>query len=269
MSKRTMYRGILTMLMCLGALLLSLLPRAAAAMEETFPTLQVGSHVYTNVTVTTKAKNYVFILHSAGMANIRIADLSDETRAELGYVPEQTKSQKASTWAKDKMADLHINSVKAKELNAFQEKLKEQSAAVFEKASSVDRRLCGAVMGAALLLYLFWCYCNLLICQKAGHEPGMLIWIPFLQFIPLLRAARMSPWLLLTYFLVVPGLITMIVWCFKIARARGKNPLFGLCLLLPVISLFAFLYLAFADSVPTPATKEDRRGSELMTLEAI
>src|SRR5438874_148767 len=192
MNERTMYPGYWTLFIC-GLLSLSLSPSSASATEETFSTLQVGAHVYTNVTVTTKAKNYVFILHSIGMENIRVADLPQETRTQLGYVPEQTKSQKASSWAKGKMADLHIGNVNAAELQDLG-KLREQSAVVIDKARSIDRKLCGAVMGGLMLIYLLFCYCCLLICQKAGHEPGLLIWIPIFQAIPLLRAARMSPW---------------------------------------------------------------------------
>src|SRR3954453_20007153 len=55
---------------------LALRPVAGSAAEEqTFPLLQIGTRTYTNVTVTTKARKYIFILHSTGMANIRVADL--------------------------------------------------------------------------------------------------------------------------------------------------------------------------------------------------
>jgi hypothetical protein len=91
----------------------------------------------------------------------------------------------------------------------------------------------------------------------------------------------------------------MVIWCLKIARARGKSPLvgvclllspisplllaafrqilptvgilpmFGLCLLFVVISIFAFLYLAFSDRIPEPSApkEEDKRTEHLMTLE--
>jgi hypothetical protein len=268
MNKRTMYRGNWS-LVFLAVLLLSLLKSSAIATEETFTTLEVGSHVYTNVTVTTKAKNYIFIHHSSGMENIHIADLPEEIRNQLGYVPEVTKAQKASNWAKGKMADLHISQINPEEFKDPQ-KWRETSAVVLEKARAIDNKLCGAIMGGVLLIYLFFCYCCLLICQKAGHEPGLLIWIPLFQMIPLLRAARMSAWWILTYLLPVIGLITGIVWCFKIAHARGKSPLVGFSLLLPVISFFTFLYLAFADKVPAPAPpKEDNRTDHLMTLETV
>ncbi len=247
--------------------MMSLFPKTAFAVEETFPTLQLGTHVYTNVTVTTKAKTYIFIHHSAGMENIKVADLPEDIRIQLGYVPEVTKAQKASNWAKEKIGDVHIGQVNAAELK--DPKIwREQSAVVIEKARSLDRRLCGAILGGLLLLYLFKCFCFMLICKKAGTDPGILIWVPFFQIFPLLRAARMSAWWVLAFILVVPGFIGGITWCFKIAEARGKSAFVGLLLLLPVTNFFAFLYLAFSDGVPEPqAPKEDNRTSHLMTLE--
>lgn len=316
MKKCRMYRGVLTALICLA--LTALIPNSTKATEETFSTLQVGARVYTNVTVTTKAKNYIFILHSAGMENIRVADLPEDIRLKLGYVPEVPKGQKASNWAKGKVADLHIGQVNARELKdpkAWQE----HSAIVLQKARAIDRKLCGAIMGGLLLCYLFFCYCCMLICRKAGTEPGLLIWFPLVHILPLLRAARMSPvWFAMHVFVTVApfaallmpqpfalgcvlfalvltfGLcIAFIIWSFKIASARGKSPIVGFCLILPlfdvpiagalaalapamvglssflpVVSFLTFLYLAFSDAVPTPELpKEDGRTEHLMTLE--
>src|ERR1700681_4268897 len=57
----------------------------AGAADETFNVLQVGTRMYTNVTVTTKSKTYVFILHSAGMTTIQVQDLPPEIQQKLGY----------------------------------------------------------------------------------------------------------------------------------------------------------------------------------------
>ena len=260
-----MYRGSWTLVFSIG-LLLSFLQASALATEETFSTLEVGAHVYTNVTVTTKAKNYIFIHHSTGMENIKVSDLPEEIRTQLGYIPEVPKSQKAANWAKDKLGDIRIGDVKATDL--VQQKWQEQSVVIFEKARALDSKLCGAFMGGILLIHLLFCYCCLLICQKAGHEPGLLIWVPILQVFPLLRAARMSAGWVFASLLIVPALIAPIVWCFKIAKARHKSAFVGFCLLLPVINFFTFLYLAFADKTPAPPTvKEDKRTDHLMTLE--
>jgi hypothetical protein len=322
MNKRSMYRGNWRLLFS-GVLFLLFLAGSAFANEETFSTLEVGSHVYTNVTVTTKAKNYIFIYHSTGMENIRVSDLPEGIRTQLGYVPEVPKSNKAADWAKGKMADLHIGDVKAEELRD-PKKLREQTAIVLEKARSFDHKMCGAILGGALLIYFFFSYCCALICQKAGAQSALLVWFPVLKVLALLRAARMSVvWFVFYVFVIVApclapfmpppfGLgcvllclvlnlvlfIGTVIWCLKIARARGKSPLVGVCLLLSpisplllaacrpilpavgilplvgmcllfvVISIFTFLYLAFSDRVPEPsAPKEDNRTEHLMTLE--
>jgi hypothetical protein len=264
MNERRIYRSSWTILIC-AVLALSILPRSAVATEETYSTLQIGSRIYRNVTVTTKAKKYIFIFHSTGMENIRLADLSEELRSELGYVPELTKKEKAAAWAKGKLAELHIE-VTAADLQD-PKKMREVSVILFEKARVVDRKLCGAIMGGTLFIFFFLSYCCLLICQKAGHEPSALIWIPILQIFPLLRAARMSPMWFFTYLLIVPGLITHMVWCFRIAIARRKSPVTGFLMLIPVLGFLPFFYLAFADKVPVPRVIEDRRTEHLMTLE--
>jgi hypothetical protein len=269
MNKSRIYRSNWTTLIC-AVLFLSFSLHSAFATEETFLTLEVGAHVYTNVTVTTKAKNYIFIHHSTGMENIKVVDLPEEIRNQLGYITEPTKKEKASAWAKGKLADLKLTDINFREVkNAemAQQLLKEQSAIAFEKVRALDSKLCGAFMGGILLIHLLFCYCCLLICQKAGHEPGMLVWLPILQIFPLLRAARMSPAWAIVSLLIVPAFFATIVWCFKIAKARHKSALVGFCLLLPVINFFTFLYLAFADKIPVPAVKEDKRTDHLMTLE--
>src|SRR5712672_606046 len=150
MNVCTKQRPSWIILIC-GFLSLSFLLHSAQATEETFSTLDLGPRVYTNVTVTTKAKNYIFIYHSTGMENIRVSDLPEEIRTQLGYVPEVPKSNKAANWAKEKMADLHIGNVKAEELRD-PKKLREQTAIVLEKARSLDHKLCGAFLGGGLLI---------------------------------------------------------------------------------------------------------------------
>lgn len=261
-------------------------PQLVKGEEISLPTLQVGSRVYTNVTVTTKAKKYIFILHSTGMENIRVADLSEEMRDQLGYVPEVTKAQKASNWAKGKMAELHIGNVKGAELQVAK-KWDEQSAIVLEKARSLDSKLCGALMGGALLIYLLYSYCFVLICEKTRQKPTMLVWVPIFQLIPLLRAAGMSA----GWFLLSCTPLTPTIWSFKIANALGKSPAIGLLLWPALIAPFALFYLPFSGLAPdwywlalpaaqflafvylgfsegaAPSTQKTRPRSELMTLE--
>ncbi|MEK7785273.1 MAG: hypothetical protein AAB658_07605, partial [Chloroflexota bacterium] len=59
-------------------------------------------------------------------------------------------------------------------------------------AVPVNPTMVGLVLGVLFMAYLFICYCLKLICLKTGNDPGILIWLPVIQMIPLLRAAGMS-----------------------------------------------------------------------------
>jgi len=113
---------------------------------------------------------------------------------------------------------------------------------------NLDRTMLLQGLAVFLLLHIIFSYCFMLICKKACHEPGALVWIPIAQIIPLFKAARMSPWLALLLLLPLINLAVGIVWCFKICQARKKGPLVAVLMILPLTNIPAFLYLAFADS---------------------
>ena len=80
------------------ATLLILLPgTATAAEEDRFEVLQIGTRTYTNVTVTTKAKSYIFIVHKGGMTSIKTAELSLALRQQLGYAEIDRKSTRLNS----------------------------------------------------------------------------------------------------------------------------------------------------------------------------
>lgn len=231
------------------------------AEEESFPVFKVGTRTYTNVTVTTKAKKYVFILHSTGMANIKVADLSPELQQQLGYVVPEEKNTKGSgqrlaDWTKKKMATLSTPQIRAAEMRV-QETWQTQAASRIPNLQTLDRKRLIMIAAIGLFIYLFFSYCNKMICEKAGKKPGILVWLPIAQVFPMFEAANMSPlWILL--FPIAP-----FVWSFKIATACGKNAFVGFLLLVPGISFFAYLYLAFSDG----AEPKEKRVVEVMCLE--
>lgn len=97
----------------------------------------------------------------------------------------------------------------------------------------------------ALALYLFFCYCCKRICEKCGQNPGILIWIPILNIIPLLQAAGMAVWMIVLFIIPIVGFIVSIMMWAKICTARGKSPLLVIgVILLPIVFI---PYLAFAD----------------------
>jgi hypothetical protein len=239
----------------------------SAGAEETFGMLKIGTVTYTNVTVTTKTKTYVMLMHSTGLANLKVADLPVDVKQQLGYVTEPEKPKftgTAKVWAREKMAAISGENV-GKARKELEQNLSDKSAQFINTVRTLDRRGWMMVYAGLAFGYLLVCFCLLKICQKAGYEPGILIWLPILQVIPLLYAAKMSlVWVLGCLF----GL-TQIVWCFKIAKARGKTAWTGFFLLFPLTSFFAFLYLTFSNGAAAEQPKSKGRSErvESMSLE--
>jgi hypothetical protein len=241
---------------------------ALAAVEEKIAVLQIGTRTYKNVTVTSKAKNYVFIVHDEGMTSLKPAELPLDIQQELGYAPTgeaKSSTNTAAAWAKREIAKINVPQITElhKELD---QKLGGRPASALAAMQLLGPTLIFAILGAALLVYLFFCYCCMLICQKTGNPPGIFVWLPVLKLFPLLRAADMSGWWFLAWFVPVLNVVAPILWCFKIAKARGKTAWIGLFLLLPITNLFAFLYLAFSNGGRT--VEDEEAEPQIMTLEA-
>jgi len=259
---------VLSRVLCVALGILFLQPVAArAALEQSFDVLQIGTTTYRNVTVTTKSKNYVFLLHSTGMTNIKVSDLSVEERAKLGYEVQpapQASTNSPAAWARQTLTKIEVPQVKQLEsgLATWYQNGPASKIALPPLTRNSLLMICAGILG----LYLFHCYCCMLICRKSGSEPGALVWLPLLQALPMLKAAGMSRlWFLAC---LVPGLnlIAQILWCIKITKARGKSAFVAFLLIFPISSPFAAWYLAFSGG--SGSRKNNSRRIEIMTLEA-
>jgi len=240
------------------------LSNAAASTDRTFSALHIGANTYRNVKVTTKNKDYVFILHSGGMTSIKVSDLSPDLLEKLGYaVAPAPKMQTTGTLTPQTSQAVHISQFKKIQTTLLQ--AWRGAGLVSEMLLSklnLRRRILAAVM--LLLMYLFFSYCCMLICEKTGKKPGILVWLPLVQLLPLLRAASMSPWWLITLFIPVLNFVSYGLWSSKIVQARWKTFPLMLMLLIPTTSWFAFLVLAFSEGAPK---KQQKPCVEIMTLE--
>lgn len=217
---------------------------SAVQIEETFDVLETKTGTYENVTVTSKTKDWIFILHAAGMGNIKIVDLPDEVQLKLGYNLSKEQPKPVSVPTMEALTD-----IKVPEINQLRSDWHTGGAEAVIKAFGNPIAV-WTLLGLVVLTYLFFCYCSMMICRKTHTSPGILVWVPFLQFIPLLRAAGMSGVWFLAFFVPVLNLVAQIVWYVKIVQARGKGPLLVLWLLLPLTAPFAYLYLAFSEAAP-------------------
>jgi hypothetical protein len=230
-------------------LLLFLSQNAFGASEETtFKALQVGDRTYQNVKVTTKAKSFIIIQHSGGITSIKVSDLPADALEKLGYAPKVPKKRVKTAAMLASIAvprtEMVIKPVQAK-LSEGWHRMAETSNKYVTKVTRTQVIIAAAM---AVVGYFWFSYCCLLICQKTGFEPGIWVWLPLVQTLPMLRAACMSPWWSLA--LLVPGLnlAAYVIWCFKIVEARQKTLPLAILLLLPVTNCLAFMFLAFSNA---------------------
>ena len=102
-------------------------------------------------------------------------------------------------------------------------------------------------LAIGLAVYFFFCFCMKKICEKAGHEPGVLIWIPIANLVPMLTVAKMPVWMIVLFFIPLVNIVIAIMMWWKICEARGKSGALGLLMLVPLVNLGLLLYLAFGD----------------------
>src|SRR6266404_1339275 len=140
------------------------------AIEQTFEVLQIGTRTYKNVTVTTKAKDYIFILHAAGMNNVKVSDLPADVRDKLGYnnLSEAGKSNAggASNWARQTMAKIESPQIKQ-----LAQAIREHSMPANLKIS-LDAKHLWPLLGVSAVCFLIFSYCAMLICEKTGNQGG-------------------------------------------------------------------------------------------------
>ena len=239
---------------------------AGAAEEQTFALLKTKTETYTNATVTTKAKTYIFILHAGGMNNIKVADLPADVQEKLGYgmaKKARLGTNSAVVWARTEVVKLAPPRMQEEGKKLAQ--IWQKNKLTYSSLSALVRsKQALTVFGILLLVYLFHCYCCMLICRKTGLEPGILVWLPVVQLFPLIRAAGMSPWWFVAYLVPLLNLVAQVLWSLNIAKARGKSIWVGVLLMVPIAGFFAFLYLAFSEGA---SPRNDAHEPKVMSLQ--
>lgn len=219
----------------------------AGAAEVRLPELKTSRGTFTNVIVASRTENDIYIRTERFVGNIRITEIEDDAalialglKAAPGKDGTETGAGRSGTnaiFSRIMGTNQPLEALMKSPLWAETEKLRE---------IQWSWNLIGMIAGVFLALYLFTSFCMKLICVKAGHTPGALIWVPILQMLPMFKAAGMSGWWLLGIFVPILNLVAWIMWAFKITQARGKSVVVAIALLLPFLSFFAFLYLAFS-----------------------
>ena len=98
-----------------------------------------------------------------------------------------------------------------------------------------------------LPVYVFFCFCFKRICEKCGVTPGILIWIPIVNIIPLLEVAKMPAWMIILLLIPFVNLVFLVMLFAKICVARGKSPWLVVLIFIPIANLIFIPHLAFSE----------------------
>jgi hypothetical protein len=225
------------------------MPRSSVG-DRVFEHLVLGSQSLTNVVVFNRTASHVMLSHAGGLTGIPVENLDPATLRRLGYAQEQ---KGLGAW--ERLAQLEG-------IGSF----------LSDTVGSRENRwygLAGLTVAACVIVgfYLYTSYLFWVICVRTETAPGISVWLPFFQVIPLLRAARMSGvWVFLLVGLCIGAVLIRLqafqyafwcelgagflclalwaAWSVRICRARKKSQFIAILLVIPGINYLALLYLA-------------------------
>ena len=230
-----------------------------AAKGDHYDLLQTKTETYTNVTVMSATADLLSFSHSRGIGMVKVKELTDDEQIRLGFKepPKPPVDVRVRAEVDQVMGRIDFERIKPYQ-DAWEQTVSERF-----QVNTPARNIILGIFGGLLVLYLLFCFCGKLICEKTGNKAGFLMWVPILQWIPLLIAAGMSPgWVLIC---LIPGLniIAYLVWSVKITKARQKSGVYAFLLWLPVFNIISFLYLALSSSAAPKETKGKSPGRRI------
>lgn len=200
---------------------------------------------FSNVTVTSQSATHISFKHADGFASVKLSMLPPDEQCKIGYTP-PPPPKSLLDYTKDFTSYLTTSVAQWRNdplMQAYDQEIRSEVKRVWTQS---DKVILYSVCGGVACIYILFSLAALKICRKTTVRPGVWVWLPGFEWISLLKAAGMSPWNFIWLLIPPINLIVMTVWCFKICRSRHKNPLLGFLLLIPVINIFVYFYLAFS-----------------------
>jgi hypothetical protein len=227
-------------------------PRKAQDSQPTFDSFTIGSTTLSNVTIVARTATHISFQHKHGFASVKMIDLSPESQAKLGFTPPPPRKSVldyTKEWTRD---GTHVAQTWLADPRLVHTVDQEVRPEIQRIMVGQDELLLYSILGGVGCIYVLFCLGTINMCKKTTVHPGVWAWLPGCQFVSLFKAAGMSPWNYLWLYIPPINLIVMIVWCFKICRARQKHPALGFLMLLVPVNIFVFFYLAFSSGKEAP-----------------
>jgi hypothetical protein len=228
---------------------------AGWAQEDKLDSLTIAGNTFSNVTIISRTKTHLSFKHNGGFASVRLTELPQTEQTKVGYTPPpppKTMVQRAREHTAEYTGWIEgwLDQPRTKALIA------DVHAEVDRIINQNDTTIIYPAVAGVVCIYFLFCLAAVKICRKTTVRPGLWAWLPGFQWISLFKAAGMSPWNFLLLFIPPINLIVMSVWCFKICRTRQKSSALGFLLLIPIVNIFIFFYLAFSAQKTAPVTRQ-------------
>jgi hypothetical protein len=243
-TQKEYLRCALTRGWTLAAVVFAVAGQSLAVEQARLDSLTIDGNTYSNITVVGKTASHIEFKHAHGFASVKAKMLPEDVQIKLGYTPPPPPKKPLEDLTKDVKSakENFLADPRVKELVAFVQSETERLVA------GSDPRTVQAILGGVICIYILFCSAVYLICRKTTTRAGIWAWVPGFQFVSLFKAAGMSPGNILLLLVPVVNIVITIIWCFRIARTRQKSSVVGFLLLIPIVNIFAFFYLAFSSA---------------------
>jgi hypothetical protein len=98
-----------------------------------------------------------------------------------------------------------------------------------------------------LALYVFQSYCIYRMAVKLNVPAPWMAWVPILNLYTMVKTAGLEGWTVILFLIPLVNIIFVVVLLFKIPPRLGKDAVWGLGLLVPVLNLFLLWKLAHSE----------------------
>ncbi len=99
----------------------------------------------------------------------------------------------------------------------------------------------------AVVFYVYYGYCFMIIAQKTGTPDEWWAWVPILNILLMLNIAKKPTWWIVLFLIPIVNVVIGIIAMMGVAEARGKPSWLGILLIVPIANLVLPGYLAFVD----------------------
>jgi len=86
-----------------------------------------------------------------------------------------------------------------------------------------------------------------IIAQRSGHEYAWIAFVPIVDFWLMCDLADVSVWIGLFWIIPPLGLLATIYLWSRLAENTNKSPLWGILMIVPIVSIFVSFYLALYE----------------------